>query len=170
MATVATKRKIVYARQKSKNFFEKYQELPIVAQIGIPVGLFLLGRSVISSVKAGQIQQQYTTATNTEATQWQQQGQGLSYPLSQYMTWADQLETDMQYMGTYPDDIYSIMEKMKTNGDVLQLIKAFGKRDIYFFGGANNFTLPQALTDELSEGWITEINELFSSKGIVYRF
>lgn len=155
---------------KEKNFFQKYGELPIVAQVGIPIGTILLIDYLVTKADAKKQAMQYNVLTNQEATTWQQQGQGLSYPLSNYSTYADEIETAMQYMGTYPDVIYGVMEKMKTNGDVLQLIKSFGSRDIYFFGGANNFTLPQAISDELSEGWITEINELFASKGIAYRF
>lgn len=158
------------AKRKSGNFFDWYKEQPTVIQVGLPVGAFLLIRGISNNISARQAAMQYSNTAGAESSVWAQQGERLTFPKSQYLTWADQIEEAMQYMGTYPDTIADIISNCKNNLDVLELVKAFGTRDIYFFGGANSYTLPQALRDELSEGWMKEINEGLASKGITYRF
>jgi len=98
----------------------------------------------------------------------------LSYPLSVYDTYAQDLYGAMYRLGTDEDTIYRIMGYMKNDADVLQLIKAFGVRKAgagQMFAG--NGTLNEFFSDELDSTDIGIINKTLASKNnptIKYRF
>ena len=102
----------------------------------------------------------------------------LSYPKTQYNTWANKLETAMFSVGTYEEDIYAIFRMLKNNNDYLQLLKSFGRRK--YSGGvlpgiettldfSKGWTLNQWLTEELSTSELRKVNDILRSKGIKYR-
>jgi hypothetical protein len=98
----------------------------------------------------------------------------LSYPLSVYETYAQDLYGAMYRFGTDEDTIFRIMGYMKNDADVLQLIKAFGVRPA---GGSQlfigNATLNEWFSDELDTTDIGIINKTLASKknpSINYRF
>lgn len=98
----------------------------------------------------------------------------LSYPLSVYETYAQDLYGAMYQFGTNEDTIFRIMGYMKNDADVLQLIKAFGVRPA---GGSQlfigNATLNEWFSDELDTTDIGIINKTLASKNnptIKYRF
>ena len=98
----------------------------------------------------------------------------LSYPLSVYDTYAQDLYGAMYRAMTEEDTIYRIMGYMKNDADVLQLIKAFGVRKAgagQMFAG--NGTLNEFFSDELDSTDIGIINKTLASKNnptIKYRF
>jgi len=158
------------SRSSGKTFFEKFTAQPIPLQIGEVVVAALLIRWGVNKLKAGKQQFQYAQAYGQEMQGYQQTGMNLSYAPTNYLVFADEIEQAMQYMGTYPDKIADVLKKMNNDADVLQLIKAFGVRCIYFFGFCYEQTLPEALAEEVSTSWIAEYNKILSSKGIRYRF
>jgi hypothetical protein len=98
----------------------------------------------------------------------------LSYRLSVYDTYAQDLYGAMYRAMTEEDTIYRIMGYMKNDADVLQLIKAFGVRKAgagqFFLGNA---TLNEWFSDELDSTEIGIINKILASKknpSITYRF
>jgi hypothetical protein len=98
----------------------------------------------------------------------------LSYPLSVYETYAQDLYGAMYRFGTDEDTIFRIMGYMKNDADVLQLIKAYGVRPA---GGSQLFigngTLNEWFSDELDTTDIGIINKTLASKNnpsIKYRF
>jgi hypothetical protein len=98
----------------------------------------------------------------------------LSYPLSVYETYAQDLYGAMYRFGTDEDTIFRIMGYMKNDADVLQLIKAFGVRKAgagQMFAG--NGTLNEFFSDELDSTDIGIINKTLAAKknpSIKYRF
>lgn len=95
----------------------------------------------------------------------------LSYPLSQYDIWANQLKQAMFDWGTNEEAIFSVFSKMKNDADVLQLIKSFGVWKIEArygiplpFETTGTATLGEALIDELSSSDIGIINKTLASK------
>ena len=98
----------------------------------------------------------------------------LSYSLSVYETYAQDLYGAMYRFGTDEDTIFRIMGYMKNDADVLQLIKAYGVRPA---GGGQvfvgNATLNEWFSDELDTTDIGIINKTLAAKknpSINYRF
>lgn len=75
-----------------------------------------------------------------------------SYPSEQYLEWADALQKAFDGAFTDNDRVKSIMSYMKTKGDVLALINAYGRRVIStpYFIDSDAMTLSQTITDEMS--------------------
>lgn len=95
----------------------------------------------------------------------------LTYPTSNYNIMADQLQSAMFDAGTDEQTIYSIFRKLKNPKDLLQLVKAFGKRKYYVFGiSQGNYNLGQWLQEELSDSEKQEINSILQSNNINYSF
>jgi hypothetical protein len=151
----------------------KWSERGTIEKIGIVGGsvfVILLGRKIYKNYLANKNVNLYREAVETEEQKLIQAGKKLTYPVSNYFTFADQLQEAMQYTGTYFNVIYGIFGKMKNDLDILQLNKAWGKRDIYFWGFTYSFTLPEALRDELSEAEMKKLNSLLYAKKISYRY
>lgn len=95
------------------------------------------------------------------------QGNKLSYPLTQYDIWAGVIEEATNTSGTDEDAIYSVFNQLNNNTDLLQLVKAYGKRLNFWFGvPTGNLTLPQVLVAELDSSELKEINNILYAKGI----
>lgn len=99
-----------------------------------------------------------------------------SYPTSVYSGWADAIATAIYGFGTYNDVIVNIFFKLKNDTDYLMLTKAWGNptRKVYpdgsvFYIPAQNYTLPQALRDDMDISYIKKINNRLASVGIKYR-
>jgi hypothetical protein len=95
----------------------------------------------------------------------------LSYPQSQYATFADIIETAGFDLGTDEDAIYTVFRSLKNNADYLALSNAWGKptRKVYDFGFGYDMTLPQYLRWEMSDTEVGRINSILKSKNIKYR-
>jgi len=100
----------------------------------------------------------------------------LSYPLSQYQTFAKVIDTAGFGAGTDEQAIYSVFKKLNNNADYLQLLKAWGNpnRQVYpdyflFYSTGYKMTLPQYLRDDMSNDEIKVINNILAAKGITYR-
>ena len=117
-------------------------------------------------------QQEKTETKNIEAElETEKKKSALTYPLSQYSTFANIIETAGFDIGTDEDAIYSVFRKLKNNADYLQLKKAWGSpnRKIYDWGFGYNMTLPQYIRWEMSNNEVKKINAILQSKGIKYR-
>ena len=99
----------------------------------------------------------------------------LSYPPSQYITWADKLEDAFEnFWGTDEDAIYSVLRKLKTNNDWLELNRAFGQRSYLDFYDTEFITgkkvnLLRWFQLELDTKEKEKCNAILKSKGIKYR-
>lgn len=96
---------------------------------------------------------------------------GLTYPESQYKSFASQIEIAGFDVGTDEDAIYSVFSKLKNNADFLALTQAWGKpnRKVYDWGIGRDMTLAQYIRYEMSESEVRKINTILNSKGIKYR-
>lgn len=102
----------------------------------------------------------------------------LSYPKSQYYSFADSLETAMENATTDEETIYSVFRKLKNNNDYLMLQKAFGSRVysgelfgvlISYIDFTNGNTLEQWLHFELDDSEINKLNDILKLRKITYR-
>jgi hypothetical protein len=89
-----------------------------------------------------------------------------SYSSEQYAEWADSLQQAFDGAGTDEDRIRTIMQYMKTKGDVVALISAYGRRVVSsgFGWDSSPMTLSQAITDEMSKGDIEKYVNIPISK------
>lgn len=92
----------------------------------------------------------------------------LTYPLISYKHMADALESAMQTSGTDEQTIFRIFEKLKTQSDLLQLIKSFGSRKNYWFGvPLYEHNLPFWLKDELSSSEIEKLYAILKKNNLI---
>ena len=106
-----------------------------------------------------------------------EKSQTLSYPLSSYQGFADKIFTGWStnynpFDRLNEEPIYEVFKAMKNDLDVLELIKAFGKRrePTAIIGLLNNVALPEWLAVGMDTDEIDQINKILASKGIKYRF
>ena len=93
----------------------------------------------------------------------------LSYRSSQYKAFATALHNAfVETVGTDEDAIYSVMNKMKNECDLLQVIAEFGVRRQEW--GFEKLNLPQFINDEMSTKELQTVNSILRRKGITYRF
>ncbi len=93
----------------------------------------------------------------------------LSYRESQYKGFATQLHNAfVESVGTDEDAVYSVMNKMKNECDLLETIAQFGVRRQEF--GFEKLNLPQFMHDELDTKEIQTVNSILRRKGISYTF
>jgi len=105
-------------------------------------------------------------------------GQNLSYTLSSYQGAADTIFNAwfQRFNPLHPVDetiVLSVMSKMKNDLDVIQLIRAFGKRrsPVNFLSLLTpNVSLPEWINIGLTEPQIAAINTVLNKKGISYQF
>jgi len=152
-----------------------YNDLPPWAKGLVAVGVVAgTGYALfkISKLLTGEKQREIkeSTAVGSELQSAQAQT-GLSYPGSQYLSFANVIETAGFDIGTDEEAIYSIFRKLNNDADYLQLLQAWGKpnRKIYDWGIGYDMTLQQYLRYEMGEDEIAQINFILKSKGIKYR-
>jgi len=105
-------------------------------------------------------------------------GQALSYTLSSYQGAADTIFNAwfQRFNPLHPVDetiVLSVMSKMKNDLDVIQLIRAFGKRraPVNFLSLLTpDVSLPEWINIGLTEPQIAAINTVLNKKGISYQF
>ena len=142
---------------------------PALIVTGITVGAFVAYRII---KRGGAFARQIKEGREFEKEQ--DKAKGLSYPKTQYKSWADTLEEAWyEYpfgLGTVEDTVYNIIRKLKNNNDWLELQKAYGVRQ-YYSGGfpAGNKTLVESIAVEDEGGEMrSKINAILKSKGIKY--
>ena len=105
-------------------------------------------------------------------------GQNLSYTLSSYQGAADTIFNAwfQRFNPLHPVDetiVLSVMSKMKNDLDVIQLIRAFGKRrsPVNFLSLLTpDVSLPEWINIGLTTPQIAAINSVLNKKGISYQF
>lgn len=102
------------------------------------------------------------------------QGKGApSYPATSYLTMADAIYQAGCYsvgcIGTDEDAIVSEFDKIKSTCDAIMLVQAFGKRwerGTITWGEEGKVELGGWLRTELSDFWVTKINDNLKAKGV----
>ena len=141
----------------------------LMAGIGLLAGVLAV-KEAVKLIKVSS-EQQRLNDVDKAIKEEEKKGNRLSYPPAYYNTYADQIEQATDAAGTDSSAIYRTMGAMNNNADVLQLIKAYGKRlNFAMFIPLGYFTLPQILISELTEAELAELNRILSSKGINIQF
>lgn len=123
------------------------------------VGLYFLLRKAIKSIKSDQYQKDIANEIQSDK---------LSYSLNQYVVFSEKLSEILFPLNTDEDALYSIMSKMNTLSDVLQLNKAYGMKGLALKWG--EFSLVQAFVQRLSADEIEKVNSILKSKNINFSF
>ena len=170
----------------ASNVYKYYKDLPSWAKgivvVGGAVALFFVGKKVYKAVFPSESEKknkQLLNDVNNEIRNYQQQGQQPSFAESQYETFANTIYNSMRFAAG--DDYATVeltMKKMKNNIDVAKLLKAFGKRQDYFFGipTGDPMDLFTYVQKELGNDYlgltnyrVRNINADWKKKGITYQ-
>ena len=146
---------------------------PLIKPVLIITGLTVGGLVAYKLIRrGGALARQFKEGREFEKEK--DKNKGLSYPPTQYKSWADTLEESWyEYpfgIGTVEETVYNIIKKLKTNNDWLELQKAYGVRQ-YYYGGFpyGNKTLVETIAIEDDGGEMRKkINSILKSKGITY--
>lgn len=113
-------------------------------------------------------------ATNSAVNDLSKAGQKPTLTSLQLASIANQIFTAVDGYQSDEAAIYRAFANVKNDLDVVNLIKAFGIREVSTGVGnpSPNLkgTLSQALSDELSSSEMKALNDLLARKGITYRF
>lgn len=152
----------------------KSQQLIEILKIGILAYLvFLIFKTAksLTNVAGDILEDESTEISDDEISNT---GEKLSYPISQYSVFADGLEEAFTNngFGTNEEKIFNIFKKMKNKADVMKLIQAFGKRNLFTLSGGVviGHNLPWYISSELNEDEISELNSILKSNNINYSF
>lgn len=161
-AAAASRPKDPKARTPIKNV------LAVGIGAGIAFGLYkVLGKDIRAAINKSKNEKLFEKEKDPKKE--------LSYPPSQYISWADKLEDAFEdFWGTDEDAIYSVLRKLKTNNDWLELNKAFGLRsylDLYNeeYWTGKKVNLLKWFQLELDTAEKKKCNDILKSKGIKYR-
>jgi len=153
---------------------EKKIKLPLqykilIGAVGV-VGTYLVLRKFQTEIKAFLNKRKQSQNVISELDKALQK-QTLTFPLSQYDSFANIIETASFDLGTDEQAIYQVFNRLKNNADYLALTKAWGNptRRFYDFFIPMDFTLPQMIRYEMSDSEIQVINKILATKGITYR-
>ena len=157
---------------------QSFGKLPPVMQWVIIIGgvgaVFFGARAIVKGIQSSGRARKTIRDINAEEKEYLKAGEKLSYPPTQYKSFAAKLEQAMFMWGTDEDAIFAVFKKLNNNVDFLQLEKAFGIRG--YSGGLvsewayGKYTLTQWLTEELDNADIKKINAILKNKGITYRY
>lgn len=93
----------------------------------------------------------------------------LTYDLSQYVIMADRVYTCIAGVTEDEEGLYVVFARMRNNSDILQLIKAFGKRS-----GGFEFWYEKSLTEwmssDLNNVEIEKVNDILKRNNVTYQF
>lgn len=167
--------------------YAKFDKQPPVVKGVVVVGAGLLAWGIYKAVKKEKDRKEATQAAAQAAAELQEllsQGVKPSYPISQFLTYADRLVQAMGGCGTDEQTVYSIFAAMQNDADVLQLITSFGLRyytpcavsdpvsyaiwqfNDHAYGGE----LATWLSYDLSDSEVHKINTILQGKGIKFQF
>ena len=166
----------------------------VIAVGGLTAGYFAV-RSFLNKIqKDASRKDQIRTQQNQENELQQNIDNGirLTFPMSQYTQWADELEAqfdgcDISFNLPIDPDLWgldnwsysgaklaNIVQTFENNSDFLALSTAWGAERTYdqCGWGTGDFSgnLSQSVTDELSQNEINALNRRLSEKGITYKF
>lgn len=154
------------AKTFQAGFFER-NLLPIA---GIVVGAFILNKLFGAKGSAEEKQAEQIEGAIAIETQ---AGRGLSYNDVEYTSKADQIYSAVFDTGTNEEAIYRVMRSMITDADLYALIRAFGSRRASIgdtLSPLTWWTLPEWMTNELSDSELVELNGILAANNIRYRF
>lgn len=180
--------------------YSYYKELPPWAKGVVIVGglfvAYLAGTAILRKLKqAKNAREAKESVRSAEAEKRRLQSSGMraSFNPSQYMTWANSIETAFEGcdpMGTLTwgadsplgavsfwsnsgFKVATILNQLKNDLDYLNLTTAWGTRTYdacgFFTGDVTDVDFAKAVADELTAREITNLNQILKSKSITYK-
>lgn len=170
----------------ANKFYDYYKDIPTWAKGIVVVGAlgiaYIVGRKVYKGLfpsEQEKANKQLTKDIANEIEVLNKQGVKPTFPDSNYFTMANTIYESMRYaVGDDYGTVESTMKKMKNDLDVAKLIKAFGKKQDYFFGlpEGQPKDLISFVQSELGNDYggltnyrIRNIQKDWNSKGITYK-
>ena len=92
----------------------------------------------------------------------------LTYEQTQYVSFADKLEQELNSTFIDENSIYSVFSKMRNKSDLIQLIKSFGMRRMKWYWGDSSLNM--WINTKLETPEIATINDTLSRNSIDYQF
>lgn len=149
----------------------------IIVLVVVVYVLYKFGKVIKDKVfdKKGASDKEDIFDVQKEVNKLKREGAKFPHSQAQYSIWSSSLNESFDGCGTSNGSWMTVFGEMKSDIDVLALIASYGKRThdgCNWEGdfGDKNFTLPQAITSELSAVEISKINAMFSKNNITYRF
>lgn len=140
---------------------------------GVSVGAYVVYRK-LKQVELDKNSKKEVDETASAVATLTKSGQKQTLDALKLSTIANQIQQAVSGYGSDESAVYRAFANVNTDLDVVNLIKAFGVREISSGAGnpAPNLkgTLSMVLTDELSAAEIKALNDLLARKGIKYRF
>lgn len=118
-------------------------------------------------------------ALKTDEAHYKEKGVKRSYDLTNYVSFADKLEEAMYNEGGFGTDevaIYAVFGKMKNDVDIIELEKAFGKReytgawDMGYLTFDGPIPLSKWLLRELEDSERAQVNKILAKRKIKKRY
>lgn len=162
--------------------FDYYKDLPQWAKGVVVIGgiaiVYFTTKQIIDRIKeqaTTKKQRESVTTQKNELKKLLNQGVKLSYPESQYRTWADQISSEFggcDPLNSSYGKFVNILYKLKNDADFLALTTAYDIRTYDQCGIGSDFTgnLQQAVNDEFDNNEIVKINTELAKQKITYKF
>lgn len=163
--------------------YQYYKELPSWAKGVVVVGgiaiAYFTAKQLIARIKEQsqyKKQRQGLDDQKSELKNMLDTGAKLSYPMSQYKTWATQIASEFagcDPLNTSYGKFANIMYQLKNNADFLALSTAFDIQEYDQCGVWNsNFkgNLQEAINDEFDVNELARLNKELVKQGISYKF
>ena len=146
-----------------------------VTAVGLLAVSYFAAKGIIDRVKANAQNKNYRESVKNaqqDLSQLLKSGAKLSYSQSVYNGYVSTLKSAFDGWGTSTSHIYSVMNMMKNNADVLQLIIAYGIQTIKGGWMQSDYTsdLPGALAEECDSIEMWGINKILRDNGVTYQF
>jgi hypothetical protein len=166
MATQPTK---INKAAKAGSFLLKYYKPITYIGIGVTVSYFLARALQKFTVESKRLQDE-KKAVETELSKAVKE-KPLSYPESQYQSFARVIQIAGFDLGTDEAAIYNVFRSLKNNADYLALSQAWGKptRKVYEWGIGRDMTLQQFIRWEMDQKEVAKINLILKNRNIKYR-
>lgn len=156
-------------REKVTSFKEAVLNRPffwILVAGGITFLLIKAGKNITEAFKKWQSNKDFNQEFKEKI-----QIKPLSYTEQQYLIYANSLYDAFVGVGTNLERVASVMSKMKSDADVLALIKAYGTRDGGTYWWSPDMTLIEQIPYDMDSSDITKyVNNPLQANGVTYRF
>lgn len=137
---------------------KEFQKLNIYVKLAIYIAIIIVVYIAIKRVSAWIKVKNSNFELKQEQNVYESQGQTLSYPNSQYKTYAQVLENSNGWINDDEDSIYGVFEAMQNDLDILQLEKEY--RALY------NRGIADFLADVFYRSEIEKVNAILSANNI----
>jgi hypothetical protein len=154
---------------KAGNFLVKYYKPITYIGVGITASYFL-ARVLRKYTKESKKLEDEKKAVETELSKAIKLTP-LTWPESQYNTFARVIQIAGFDLGTDEAAIYNVFRSLRNNADYLALSQAWGKptRKVYEWGVGREMTLQQFIRWEMDQKEVAKINLILKNRKIKYR-